>query len=362
MEVRLERLSKHFGSVVAVDDLTLHIKSGEFVALLGPSGCGKTTTLLMLAGIYRPTGGEIWFGDRLVNDVLPKDRNIGMVFQSYALYPHMTVFENITFPLKLKKVPKEVMREKAQRVADMMQIGHLMDRRPAQLSGGQQQRVALARALVKEPDILLFDEPLSNLDAKLRLTMRGEIKRLQHDLDITSIYVTHDQVEAMTMADRIAVLRDGRLQAFATPDELYNRPRNLFVAGFIGSPPMNFLNARLTAQNGQAIVEGNGFRITLPEDLGRKALSQAQREEVIYGIRPEHIRLDPDGEVEAEIYVIEPLGREDLLDCRLPDGTLLGVLVPSGHGVKIGEKVRLKFQLDHSQLFDPHTEQSLLWN
>jgi len=177
MEVRLTHLSKHFGDVIAVDDLHLDIKSGEFVALLGPSGCGKTTTLLMVAGIYIPTSGEIWFGDRVVNDVLPKDRNIGMVFQSYALYPHMTVFENITFPLKLKKVPRNVMAEKAQKVADMMQIGHLMDRRPGQLSGGQQQRVALARALVKEPDVLLFDEPLSNLDARLRLTMRGEIKR-----------------------------------------------------------------------------------------------------------------------------------------------------------------------------------------
>ncbi len=361
MEVRLEHLSKHFGNVVAVEDLTLHIKSGEFVALLGPSGCGKTTTLLMIAGIYRPTSGEIWFGDRLVNDVLPKDRNIGMVFQSYALYPHMTVFENITFPLKLKKVPKEVMREKAQRVADMMQIGHLMDRRPAQLSGGQQQRVALARALVKEPDILLFDEPLSNLDAKLRLTMRGEIKRLQHDLGITSIYVTHDQVEAMTMADRIAVMRDGHLQAFATPDELYNRPRNLFVAGFIGSPPMNFLQGRLRNENGAAVVEGKGFRVTLPEDLSRRALSNARNGDVIYGIRPEHIQLDPNGDIEAEIYVIEPLGREDLLDCRLPDGSLIGVLVPAGHGVQVGDKVRLRFLVEHSQLFDPSSEQSLLW-
>ncbi len=361
MDVRLVHLSKHFGDVRAVDDLNLEVKSGEFVALLGPSGCGKTTTLLMIAGIYIPTSGEIWFGDRLVNNMLPKDRNIGMVFQSYALYPHMTVFENIAFPLKLKKVPMDEMRKKAQRVADMMQIGHLMDRKPAQLSGGQQQRVALARALVKEPDILLFDEPLSNLDAKLRLTMRGELKRLQHDLGITSIYVTHDQVEAMTMADRIAVLRDGRLQAYATPDELYNRPKTLFVAGFIGSPPMNFLDATLSQENGRAVVRGEGFRVVLPDELGKTALSRARNSKVIYGIRPEHVHLDPEGDVQAEIYVIEPLGREDLLDCRLPDGSLIGVLAPAGQQVRPGDTVRLRFEINHSQLFDPETELSLLW-
>ncbi len=361
MEVRLVHLSKHFGDVVAVEDLNLHIKSGEFVALLGPSGCGKTTTLLMIAGIYIPTSGEIWFGDRMVNDVLPKDRNIGMVFQSYALYPHMTVFDNITFPLKLKKIPMEERRRKAQRVADMMQIGHLMDRKPAQLSGGQQQRVALARALVKEPSILLFDEPLSNLDAKLRLTMRGELKRLQHSLGITSIYVTHDQVEAMTMADRIAVMRDGRLQAFSTPDELYNRPKTLFVAGFIGSPPMNFLEATLVEEEGRAVVRGAGFQVVLPEDLGRRALQRARDRQVIYGIRPEHAHLDAAGPIEAEIYLIEPLGREDLISCRLSDGSIVGVLEPANQPVRVGDRVRLRFEVDKSQLFDPETEVSLLW-
>ncbi len=361
MEVRLVHLSKHFGDVVAVEDLNLHINSGEFVALLGPSGCGKTTTLLMIAGIYIPTRGEIWFGDRLVNDLLPKDRNIGMVFQSYALYPHMTVFENISFPLKLRGVPMEERRRRAQRVADMMQIGHLMERKPGQLSGGQQQRVALARALVKEPDILLFDEPLSNLDAKLRLTMRSELKRLQHELGITSIYVTHDQVEAMTMADRIAVMRDGYLQAFAPPEELYNRPKTLFVAGFIGSPPMNFLKATLLQENGKAVVRGAGFKVTLPDDLGKVALERAAGREVIYGLRPEHMSIDPTGEVLAEVYVIEPLGREDLIDCRLADGTIVGVLAPAGINVHPGEKVRLRFDVAHSQLFDPETEQTLLW-
>ena len=361
MEVRLVHLSKHFGEVVAVEDLNLTVESGEFVALLGPSGCGKTTTLLMIAGIYIPTRGEIWFGDKLVNDLLPKDRNIGMVFQSYALYPHMTVFENISFPLKLRGVSLDERRKRAQRVADMMQIGHLMERKPGQLSGGQQQRVALARALVKEPDILLFDEPLSNLDAKLRLVMRSELKRLQHDLGITSIYVTHDQVEAMTMADRIAVMREGHLQAFAPPEELYNRPKTLFVAGFIGSPPMNFLKATLIQENGKAVVRGAGFSVTLPDELGKVALERAAGREVIYGIRPEHMAIDPSGEVSAEVYVIEPLGREDLIDCRLSDGTIVGVLAPAGIDVHPGENVRIRFDIAHSQLFDPETEHTLLW-
>jgi len=235
VRVALKDLCKRFGKVVAVDNLNLEVEHSEFICLLGPSGCGKTTTLLMVAGIYKPTRGYVYFDDRIVNELPPKDRNIGMVFQSYALYPHMTVFDNITFPLKLKKVSRGEMERRAQRVADMLGIGQLMDRKPAQLSGGQQQRVAVARALVKEPDILLFDEPLSNLDAKLRLRMRGELKRLQMELGITSIYVTHDQVEAMTMADRIAVMNEGMLQAYASPEQLYDHPETMFVAAFIGS-------------------------------------------------------------------------------------------------------------------------------
>ncbi len=360
MEVRVSHLSKHFGNVIAVDDLSLEVKSGEFVALLGPSGCGKTTTLLMLAGIYIPTQGEIWFGDRLVNSVLPKDRNIGMVFQSYALYPHMTVFENITFPLKLKKTPRSTMEEKAQRVADMMQIGHLMDRRPSQLSGGQQQRVALARALVKEPDILLFDEPLSNLDAHLRLTMRGEIKRLQHDLGITAIYVTHDQVEAMTMADRIAVMNQGRLQAFMSPDEVYNHPPNLFVARFIGNPPMNFLEVSIQhTENGLQAV-GEGFSIPLSKAIATQLGKAKVPDSVLLGIRPEDIQLDEQGEVQAEIYMIEPLGRDTLLDCHVGSARVQ-VLVSASFRGDIGDPVTLRFDPEKIHLFDPQTESSLLY-
>ncbi|MEM4563275.1 MAG: ABC transporter ATP-binding protein, partial [Thermofilum sp.] len=235
--VRLENVSKIFrGGVEAVRDLNLEVKDGEFMVLLGPSGCGKTTTLLMIAGVYKPSKGYIYFDDKIVNDLEPKDRNIGMVFQSYALYPHMTVYENIAFPLRLKKLPKEEIDRRVREAASMLRIENLLDRRPSQLSGGQQQRVALARAIVKRPSLFLMDEPLSNLDAKIRVEVRAELKRLQRELGITTIYVTHDQAEAMSLADRIAVMNEGRLQQVGTPDELYYKPANTFVAGFIGAP------------------------------------------------------------------------------------------------------------------------------
>ncbi len=360
MEVRLEHLTKRWGKVVAVDDMNLDIRSGEFVAFLGPSGCGKTTTLLMIAGIYKPTAGYIKFDGKVVNKVPPKDRNVGMVFQSYALYPHMTVYENLTFPLKLKGVPEQEQREKAQRIADMMGIGHLMDRYPAQLSGGQQQRVALGRALIKEPALLLFDEPLSNLDARLRLTMRAEIKRLQMDLGITSIYVTHDQVEAMTMADRIAVMRDGKLQAFATPEELYERPRNLFVAGFIGNPPMNFADVEVVQENGRYYAVNPDLKLEVDPARGQKA---AGRGRVIMGIRPEHIRLaraDETPDLEGEVYLVEPLGRDDLINVQV-GSTHFHFLVDPALKLAIGDRIGLKIDTSRVQFFDPQTELSLLW-
>jgi len=358
MKVTLENLTKYFGKVVAAEDVTLKIGDGEFVALLGPSGCGKTTTLLMIAGIYKPTRGYIYFDDRVVNDLLPKDRNVGMVFQSYALYPHMTVFDNLTFPLRLKKVPMSEMKQRAQRIADMMGIGHLMDRKPAQLSGGQQQRVALGRALIKEPQLLLFDEPLSNLDARLRLTMRGELKRLQMDLGITSIYVTHDQVEAMTMADRIAVMNEGRLQAYAPPDELYDRPRTLFVAGFIGNPPMNLFDMELVQEDGQYRLWREPLSLSIPP--ARAPRRQPTGRQVIVGLRPEDVLLDPQGEIEAEVYVVEPLGRDDMISCHIGD-IRVHTLVDPKLNIRIGDKVRLRFNMDKVQLFDPQTELSLLW-
>jgi len=356
MKVELENLSKRWGNVVGADSINLDIQDGEFVAFLGPSGCGKTTTLLMVAGIYKPTEGFIRFDGRIVNHVAPKDRNVGMVFQSYALYPHMTVFQNISYPLKIKKVPKDEMKKQAQRVADMMGIGHLMDRKPAQLSGGQQQRVALGRALVKEPALLLFDEPLSNLDARLRLSMRGEIKRLQMELGITSIYVTHDQVEAMTMADRIAVMKDGRMQAYATPDELYDQPRTLFVAGFVGNPPMNFLDVEVVREDGEYHARCEGFDVVVPPHRGEKIVGKGK---VILGIRPEDITIADQG-IAGEIFVVEPLGRDDLIDVRLGEAGV-HVLADPTLGLKMGQTVTLDFNTHKVQFFDPQTEKSLLW-
>jgi inositol-phosphate transport system ATP-binding protein len=357
MKVKLENLSKRWGKVVGADHINLDIDDGEFVAFLGPSGCGKTTTLLMVAGIYKPTEGTIRFGERVVNQMEPKDRNIGMVFQSYALYPHMTVFQNISYPLKLQKTPKEEMKKRAQKVADIMDIGHLMDRKPAQLSGGQQQRVALGRALIKEPTLLLFDEPLSNLDARLRLTMRAEIKRLQMDLCITSIYVTHDQVEAMTMADRIAVMKDGKLQAYASPDELYDRPRTLFVAGFIGNPPMNFIDVDFVHANGDYHIRRQGFDVIVPPDRGEKAVS---KEKVIIGIRPEDVTIAERG-VAGEIYVLCPLGRDDLVNVKIGESQI-HVLADPTLGLKVGDNIALNFNTNKIHFFDPQTEKSLLWD
>lgn len=359
MEIRIDNLTKKFGDVVGVEDLTLHIDDGEFVAFLGPSGCGKTTTLLTLAGIYKPTDGLIRFGDRIVNTVQPKDRNIGMVFQSYALYPHMTIFQNIAYPLKLKKVAKNVQNEQVRQVANVMGIGNLLDRRPGQLSGGQQQRVALGRALVKEPDVLLFDEPLSNLDARLRLTMRGEIKHLQKNLGITSIYVTHDQVEAMTMADRIAVMNLGHLQAFDAPDELYDRPKTRFVAGFVGNPPMNFIDVDVSQSNGGFVAAADSIQLPLGKARGEAPAGYSGS--VVMGIRPEDIQIADDGAVSGEIFVVEPLGREDLIDARVGPHSFI-LLADTEKRHRAGERVSLRFDMTQAQFFDPATERSLLWN
>jgi len=360
MEVRLENLTKKWGAVVGTEDITLDIKSGEFVAFLGPSGCGKTTTLLMIAGIYKPTAGYVKFNNQIVNRMQPRDRNIGMVFQSYALYPHMTVYDNLVFPMKLNKTPRAEMKERTERVARLMGIDHLMDRRPGQLSGGQQQRVALGRALTKEPDLLLFDEPLSNLDARLRLSMRGEIKRLQLDLGITSIYVTHDQVEAMTMADRVAVMNAGHLQAYCPPNELYDQPRNMFVASFVGNPPMNFLTVDVAAENGNYHARREGIDAVVSSERGVRA---AKRGTVTLGIRPEDVSVAPAARGEGilgEVYVVEPMGRDDLVDVRVGEASI-HALADTGLNLKIGEPVRLKINAEKVQFFDPNTEDSLLW-
>ena len=361
MRILLEGLTKRFGAVAAVESLDLEIESGEFVAFLGPSGCGKTTTLLMVAGIYKPTAGAIVFGDRRVEHLLPKDRGIGMVFQSYALYPHMTVSENIAFPLELRKgIPKAERERRVRAAAEQVQVGQLLDRRPAQLSGGQQQRVALARALVKEPDILLLDEPLSNLDARLRHVMRGEIKRLQKDLGITSIFVTHDQIEALTMADRVALMQDGHLRAYGTPEELYERPGNLFVAEFIGNPPMNFLSGELTRRDGALAAVSDGLALPLPESAVGGLRGDGSAQAVTLGLRPEDLIVEPPdrGQVRGEVYVVEPMGREQVVEVRIGERTLRVIAPPSFTG-QIGDAVGIGVNADRLHLFDPDSGERL---
>ena len=358
VKIRLENISKYFGDVEAVKNLSLDIRDGEFIALLGPSGCGKTTTLLMIAGIYKPSEGYIYFDDKVVNDVPPKDRNIGMVFQSYALYPHMKVFDNIAFPLRLKKVPKDEIRKRVVEVAKLLGIAELLDRKPSQLSGGQQQRVALARAIVKQPDVFLMDEPLSNLDAKLRIHMRAELKKIQKELGITTIYVTHDQLEAMTMANRIAVLNKGRLQQYATPQELYRRPANMFVAGFIGSIPINFIDGEIVKNNGEVLIDTGSLKIGLTDGLSDGLQNVTHGYEVTIGIRPEHIRIGR-GPFKGKVVIVEPLGRDMIIHIDV-DGHTLRALAPLSKKVEEGREVKFNFDLSRIHLFDKKTGEAIL--
>ncbi|PYU64662.1 MAG: sugar ABC transporter ATP-binding protein [Acidobacteria bacterium] len=337
--VSLRGVRKSFGSTEVVHGVDISIADGEFCVLVGPSGCGKSTLLRMIAGLEEISAGEIAIGARVVNALRPKERDIAMVFQNYALYPHMTVYDNMAFSLKLAGVPKD---EAGQRVADASQILGLNDylqRYPRQLSGGQRQRVAMGRAIVRKPQVFLFDEPLSNLDAKLRVAMRTEIKALHQRLTTTSVYVTHDQIEAMTMADRIVVMNAGRVEQIGSPLELYDDPANLFVAGFIGSPAMNFLKGRL---NGSAVAVGNG--ISLPV----KTRLESGRD-VLVGVRPEHLAVAPDG-VPAEVVVVEPTGADTQIFCKLA-GTDVTAVVRERHDFRPGESIRLKPQLTY--LFDP---------
>jgi multiple sugar transport system ATP-binding protein len=362
-QVVLKDLNKKYDEVHAVKGVNLHIQDKEFVVLVGPSGCGKSTTLRMVAGLEEITSGEVHIGNRLVNDLPPKDRDIAMVFQNYALYPHMTVYDNMAFGLKMRKFPKPEIQKRVQDAAEILGIQDLLKRKPRQLSGGQRQRVAVGRAIVRHPQVFLFDEPLSNLDAKLRVQMRVELKRLHDRLETTAIYVTHDQVEAMTLGDRVVVMRDGWIQQVGEPLELYGRPRNRFVAGFIGSPAMNFIDTSIAGGGGTLLVEAPGLRVKLPADrvgtLGPK-LGQA----VTLGVRPEDLRLasgtDPaDLCAEAVVDVVEPLGSEILLDVRIANTTVVARVDPSVR-VRVHEKIRLAFVPERMHFFDAQTEESLL--
>jgi multiple sugar transport system ATP-binding protein len=344
--VEIRDLRKAFGAVQILHGVSVDIADGEFVILVGPSGCGKSTLLRMIAGLESVTGGEIRIADRVVNDVPPKERDIAMVFQNYALYPHMTVADNMSFSLKLKSAPKDEIDRRVKQAADILGLTKLLDRYPRQLSGGQRQRVAMGRAIVRDPQVFLFDEPLSNLDAKLRVAMRAEVKELHQRLKTTTVYVTHDQIEAMTMADKIVVMHDGRIEQIGAPLDLYDRPGNLFVAGFIGSPAMNFVKGRFAAGGQPAFVGADGWRLPLQ-------ISQALPDghAVVLGVRPEHLMLG-DGGMSAEVVVVEPTGPEIQVNARLAGGEEIVAVFRERHLFDPGEKISLKPQPGLVHLFD----------
>ena len=358
--VTFDNVWKKFGEVVAVNDLNLKIEDGEFMVLVGPSGCGKTTSLRMIAGLEEISEGTLSIGDRVVNHVAPKDRDIAMVFQSYALYPHMTVRDNMAFGLKLRKTPKDEIERRVNEAAAMLSCENLLDRKPRELSGGQRQRVALGRAIVREPAVFLMDEPLSNLDAKLRVQTRAEIARLHQRLGTTTVYVTHDQVEAMTMGQRIAVMSEARLQQVGSPQELYDHPDNRFVAGFIGSPSMNFLEVGVTREGNQAQLKGDGIDIPVP-DRYLAGFQKFSGNKLIVGVRPEHLDVKvegPSGKLQGNADVVEYLGNEELIHLTV-GGHDIVALIGSEHHVKPGDDLTLHVPLEKVHLFDPESTLAL---
>nr|NNM91399.1 sn-glycerol-3-phosphate ABC transporter ATP-binding protein UgpC [Bacilli bacterium] len=366
-ELKLSHIYKRYsGNVVAVTDFNLDIADKEFIVLVGPSGCGKSTTLRMIAGLEEISDGDLIIGSKRVNDVPPKDRDIAMVFQNYALYPHMTVFQNMAFGLKLRHFPKAEIEKRVHEAAKILDIEHLLQRKPKALSGGQRQRVALGRAIVREPQAFLMDEPLSNLDAKLRVQMRTEISKLHKRLQTTFIYVTHDQTEAMTMGDRIVVMKDGFIQQVATPQEIYNHPKNLFVAGFIGSPAMNFIQGTIKEEGGVLSFTANGISLTIPE--GRHEILRqkgAINKPVILGIRPENIHDEPvyaqtypGGVFEANVDVVEHMGSEMYLFMDV-SGQQLTARIVARSDVKVGDRPKLTVDMSKLHIFDKETEESI---
>jgi multiple sugar transport system ATP-binding protein len=361
-EVVVRKLNKKFDLTHVVKDVDLQIHDKEFVVFVGPSGCGKTTTLRMIAGLEAITSGDILIDDTIVNDVPPMDRDIAMVFQNYALYPHMSVAGNMAFGLKMRKFEKSEIEARIKRAADILGIGDLLHRKPRQLSGGQRQRVALGRAIVRDPKVFLFDEPLSNLDAKLRVQMRVELKKLHERLGTTAIYVTHDQVEAMTLGDRVVVMKDGVVQQVGEPLELYNTPANRFVAGFIGSPAMNFADVTLAADNGKVWAEAPGLRIGLPEQLAHRTNGRSGGKATV-GIRPEDIHIagpaDP-AELcfDVEVEVVEQLGSEILLDTRVGDSTFVASVDPTLR-TRVHDHLKLAINPARLHLFDAQTEAAI---
>ncbi|MDZ8094477.1 MAG: ABC transporter ATP-binding protein [Nostoc sp. DedQUE05] len=364
--VRLEDIKRRFNNVTAIEDITFEIPDGEFWVLVGPSGCGKSTILRTIAGLETATSGKLYIGDRLVNNIPARQRDVAMVFQNYALYPHMSVAQNIAFGLQMRKVDRKIIQERVMNVARSLSLDHLLDRKPKQLSGGQQQRVALGRAIAREPQVFLLDEPLSNLDAQLRDDTRAELKQLHQELGITTIYVTHDQVEAMTLADKIVVLNRGRIQQIGDPQTIYANPANQMVANFLGSPPMNIL---------PAIYQNNGFDVSgqllaIPAVVKGK-LQSRQGHSFDLGIRPEHIKINTDtdsehstqnlGLLSVEVKVVEPLGRETLIRAGLPgSAVMLNIQVGSDVRLRPGDRLSLQLDLNHLFVFDPKTGDRIL--
>jgi multiple sugar transport system ATP-binding protein len=352
---RLEQLSKQYDGHLAVDRINLDIADGEFVVFVGPSGCGKSTTLRMIAGLERATGGEIWIDDRPANHVSPRDRDIAMVFQNYALYPHMTVARNLSYALRLRNMNKADIDRRVQEVARSLDLEKLLHRKPSQLSGGQRQRVALGRAIIRQPKLFLMDEPLSNLDAKLRVQTRAEITRLQRSLGITTIYVTHDQTEAMTMGDKIVVMNGGRIQQADTPQQLYQHPANTFVAQFIGTPPMNLLSARLETVDGAVVARGDGIALPLPLETLTVLRAKVGAEPLLVGFRPEDIALDPEAGsngVGGTVDVIEGLGHESLVSLRQGSNGFIARMTPDGAaGIRLGDRLSFSVNPDRLRFF-----------
>jgi multiple sugar transport system ATP-binding protein len=357
--VSFAHVNKRFGNVTAVDDLNLDVENGEMLVLLGPSGCGKTTSLRMLAGLESISDGTIRIGETVVNALPPRARDIAMVFQSYALYSHLTVYENLAYPLRVRKLPKEEIDHRVREVAATVQIDELLHRKPRELSGGQRQRVALGRAIIRRPAVFLMDEPLSNLDAKLRLHTRGELKRFQRELATTTIYVTHDQAEAMTLADRVAIMEKGVLQQVGPPKEVYARPANVFVAGFLGSPPMNLLDVAATSVAGQPALAIGSEALPAAGSLGERLNRMPDNgRAVILGIRPEDVSLlrEPDeGAVPGEVFVVEDLGNERLVTLDL-GGQFLVARTAADYPAEMGQSLWFTFDPERAQLFDPARE------
>ncbi|MFQ5834402.1 MAG: ABC transporter ATP-binding protein [bacterium] len=361
--VRLRNITKRFGDLEAVKNLNLQVKDRSFVVLLGPSGCGKTTTLRCVAGLESPEEGEIYFDDELVNDLSPADRNVAFVFQFYALYPHLTVWENVAFPLRAERLPKAELNQRVEKILKLLRIESLRDHKSRRLTSGQAQRVALGRAIIRRPKVFLLDEPLSNLEAKFREQMRSELKRLQTSIGATTLYVTHDQTEAMSMADKIAVMDLGVVQQIGSPREIYSHPANLFVANFIGSPGMNFLECRLNEGGRVTLKENSGsFNLELPKDSLAMVREKASSKDLIVGIRPEDIsfcnKSDPHA-LKAEVYVFEPLGSENIINLKIGE-TIIKARTPPSLVLRAEEEVWMRFKEKKIHIFDKNTEKNLL--